>query len=299
VLVANIPGFSAPGFGPVQSLGAKIYSRTLAGFGQATWRPRRFDDKLALTAGLRVSRENKSAVREAPGEIWTTIPWTVNGVTPAGLPCPQSPGCAPSTSTTQTTPLVSVAYKWTPDVSTYVRYATGYQAPGLSVGSQLFHYIKTSTVDSYEAGLHSEWLDHTVRLNLAAFYMLWKNAQEQVQTTSPSTGEYFSGKTIKISGVELELNYAPLRDLTLGGSLTVLHGTQPAVSNPYEPPADASNGAVTPVVQIVALPKWAASLSVDYAIARTDYGIWHLSAQGNGTASYYTVPGNLQQVPSY
>jgi len=96
--------------------------------------------------------------------------------------------------------------------------------------------------------------------------------------------------------VELELTYQPVQALRLDGELTVLHGRQPAIDNPF--PAPGSVGGIQVPLNIVNLPDWAASLSASYDLARTNYGIWRLSVQGNGTASYFSVP-NAPAIDSY
>ena len=288
---------TSPGFGPVGTAGADVTESSVAAFGQATWRPVAFDTKLALTAGVRVGRDKKEATRPAPGEIYTQVTYPDStGVIAAGLPCPQSPQCSPSITQTRASPMAAVSYDWTDSVQTYFRFATGYQAPGLSVGSQTFKYVDASTVQSYEVGIKTETLEHTLRANLAAFYLNWNHPQENVQTVSSSTVEFFSGPQINISGAELELTYQPVRALRLDGELTVLHGHQPAVTNPFVAPGTV--GGIQVPLNIVNLPDWAASVSASYDLARTNYGTWRLSVAGNGTASYFSVP-NAPAVEGY
>jgi iron complex outermembrane receptor protein len=288
---------TSPGFGPVGTAGADVTESSAAAFGQATWRPSALERKLALTAGVRVGHDKKEATRPAPGVVYPVVTYPdVTGNFPAGLPCPQSPQCSPSISQNKASPMAAASYNWTDSVQTYFRFSTGYQAPGLSVGSQTFRYVDASTVQSYELGIKSELLERTLRANLAAFYLNWNHPQENVQTVSSSTVEFFSGPKISISGAELELTYQPMQALRLDGELTVSHGRQATVTNPFPPPG--SLGGIQVPFAIVSLPDWAASLSASYDLARTDYGIWRFTLQGNGTASYFTVP-NAPAVDSY
>jgi iron complex outermembrane recepter protein len=288
---------TSPGFGPVGTAGADVTESSVAAFGQATWRPAAFEKKLALTAGVRVGRDKKEATRPAPGQVYTQVTYPdIAGNFPAGLPCPQSPQCSPSITQTKASPMAAIGYDWTDGIQTYFRFATGYQAPGLSVGSQTFKYVDSSTVQSYELGIKTETLERRLRANLAAFYLNWNHPQENVQTVSSSTVEFFSGPQINISGAELELTYQPVQALRLEGELTVLHGHQPAINNPF--PAPGTVGGIQVPLNVVNLPDWAASLSASYDLARTNYGIWRLSVQGNGTASYFSVP-NAPAIDSY
>lgn len=290
----------SPLFGPVGTAGAEVTESSKAIFGQATYRPPGFDDKLSFTAGLRVGKDDKSAVRPANGgDVWpaATYPAFPNGPISGGMPCPQSPGCSPSVSHTLASPMAAIAYKFTPDVSTYFRFSTGYQAPGLSVGSQTFKYSEPSTVRAFELGVKSELAEHTVRLNLAGFYEQWKDQIENVQTTSSSTVEFFNGPTINISGLEFDGAYAPVAGLTFEAAATYLHGSQAAVTNPFAPPPGFP--AVSSAFRLVALPTWTASFGMTDEIAHTSYGVWRVNVQANGTASYYTVPNVDSPVASY
>ncbi len=294
VLVSSygFPGIGPNGFGPVGTAGAVVSSKSYAAFGQATWRPDGFDNKFSVTAGLRVGQDKKEALRPASGgNVWTQVtPLGPDGVAPGGLPCPQSPQCSPRISDSEVSPMLALAYKWTPDVSGYLRYSTGYQAPGLSVGSQTFKYVKATKVDSIELGTKSELAEHTVRLNIAVFYQEQHDPVENFQTVSASTVEFVSGPTFKVSGLEFDGTILPIPELTLGASLSLLHGSQAAFAN--------SSGA-SGAYQLVHIPDWAASLSASYDIVHTSYGVVRFSVQGNGAASYYTNPGTTQAVPSY
>jgi iron complex outermembrane receptor protein len=183
-------------------------------------------------------------------------------------------------------------------VTSYFRYSTGYQAAVVGLAGQTFKAVKESTVDSFEIGTKSELLNHTVRLNAAAFYLLWKDPQENVQTVSSSTVEYFNGPEIKIEGLELDSSFLPLDGLQLNVSATYLNGRQAAALNPYPNPYTGGGG--TPVFnRLFALPKWTGSVSVLYDIAKTTYGIWRVDADANATSSYYTVPQVSQAVRAY
>src|SRR5262249_48375126 len=157
-------------------------------------------------------------------------------------------------------------YSWTPDISTYFRFSTGYQAPGLSVGSQTFRFVSEATVSSYEFGLKSELLNHSIRANLAAFYLDWNHPQLGVQTTSSSTVEFFSGPTVHTPGAELDILYLPMETLMLEASGTVLHSQHTLATNPFPNPYSGT-GAVQVPFNIPGQPKWAASLSATYDVA--------------------------------
>jgi iron complex outermembrane receptor protein len=295
---------ASPLIGPVGTAGVVIDENSKAIFGQATYHP---DERWALTAGARVGRDEKSALRTAASGAVYSNPVSINprtgALTPASTvvyPCPTSPQCNPSVSDTHTSPMAAVSYVIVPDVSTYFRYATGYQSDGLSVGSQLLQYVRPSKVNSYEIGLKSEFDQRKVRFNLAVFHEDWKDPQENVQTTSSSTVEFFSGPTIKINGLELDTAWKPVKDLTLTGEFTWMHGSQPAIGNPFAAGIMAAGVPVIPAnLHLVNLPTWAGSLSANWDFLHTSYGVARASISANGTGSYYSVPNVATPVGSY
>ncbi|HEY2400753.1 MAG TPA: hypothetical protein VGI23_10385, partial [Steroidobacteraceae bacterium] len=293
------PPFLVPG----SATGATVHNRSYAAFGQVTWRPEAWGSKLSYTAGLRVGRDEKDATRPTGG-VYNSVTYPVppNTVAPApDFDCtvvPRPAACTSNTSQTKVLPLASVGYDWTHDVTSYLRYSTGYQAAVVGLAGQTFKPVKESSVDSFEFGTKSEWLNHRVRLNLAAFYLNWKDPQENVQTVSSSTVEYYSGPTIKISGFELDSSFVITEGLQVSANATYLNGKQATSLNPFPNPY--LDVGATPVFnKLFALPKWTGSVSVLYDIWKTNYGTWRLDADANSTAGYYTVPQVSQAVRAY
>jgi iron complex outermembrane recepter protein len=293
-----------PLIGPLGTAGAKIDESSKAAFAQATYHPA---DRWAVTAGVRYARDEKSAIRPANGgSVYSNVvainPRT-GTLTPGNTtvyPCPQSPQCNPSVSDSHVTPMASVSYTLVPDVTTYARFATGYQADGLSIGSQLFKYVRPSKVDSYELGFKSEFDQRRVRFNAAVFHEYWTNPQENIQTTSSSTVEFFNGPPINIDGLELEAAWKPVKDLTLSADATFLHGSQSPIGNPYAAQLTAAGVPVVPFsLNLVNLPHWAGSVSANWDFVHTSYGIGRISLQANGTGHYFAVPNVTTPVGTY
>jgi iron complex outermembrane receptor protein len=109
----------------------------------------------------------------------------------------------------------------------YGSWSRGYRSGGFN-GRGLTPFSATTpydpeTVDSYEIGFKSEFLDRKVSLNVAAFYTDYKDIQ---QTTTISTTGGTGNETIvtnaasaKIKGIEADLTVRPISDLTIRSSL--------------------------------------------------------------------------------
>jgi len=284
--VALDPPFALPG-----QTGAEISQRSYALFSQATWRPMIADKKFSYTVGLRVGRDEKNDSRPVGG-VWNNVsypPAPGAPVPPPDFVCtlnPRPAGCSATDSRTKVLPMATVAYDWTQDVNSYLRYSTGYQAAVIALAGQTFKFVQPSTVEALELGTKSELLDHHVRLNADVFYMYWKHPQENVQTVSSSTVEYYSGPEIKTYGVELDAAFIPVDGLTINVAANYLHGEQPPSTNPY-----AQAGTASSVFnQLTQMPRFTGSISMLYDVLRTSYGVWRVDADANTTTSYYSVP---------
>ncbi len=141
------PFFTGPTF-------VRQSNNALAFFGQASYA---FTDKFKLTGGVRWTSDVKAM--------------TANGGGFFGGPGITTPVKLRGDNVSWD---VSGAYALSDDVNLYARVATGFRGPSiqgrnLAFGSG-FSTARSETVTSYEAGVKSELLDHTLRLNMDGFY---------------------------------------------------------------------------------------------------------------------------------
>ena len=275
--------------GPLGPSTGRSVIKSEAAFAQATWRPE--NTKWAFTGGLRIGRDEKESVRPSGG-VWNAVSYaTIPGV-PSSIPAPDRncnalTPCQVNYKKTRALPLAVAAYNWTDDLSTYARFATGYQAPSLSVSSQLFVFDKAVTVNSFELGIKSEFFAHRARLNVAAFYMDVKDPHEFTQTVSTSTVEFFNGPKIKTTGFELDATVLPIDGLSITAGLNYLNGAQAPSLDPFPNPAVQGRGNV--LTHITGMPKWTGSVAVSYDIARLAFGTLRANVEANGTSTYYST----------
>ncbi|MFT4198889.1 MAG: TonB-dependent receptor [Pseudoxanthomonas sp.] len=113
-----------------------------------------------------------------------------------------------------TTYLFSPRYRFNDDLMAYVRVASGYRAGGSNgtlVASIPFSYGSDS-LWSYELGLKTQLLDHSLTLDSALFYIDWSNLQiSQVEPTLGSSYTTNAGKATS-QGLELSVNWLPSAD---------------------------------------------------------------------------------------
>ncbi len=135
-------------------------------------------------------------------------------------------------------------WKITPDVMAYLLFSQGFRpggfnrtasspsgvlcqcalAPYLANSDSTFQYLAnvgfgSDSLNNYEAGLKSEFLDHRLLLNLSLYYMKWTDTQTYLFTPQ-FIGPAFvtNGPDYTIKGVELQFAWRITDSLSLTGS---------------------------------------------------------------------------------
>jgi iron complex outermembrane receptor protein len=172
-------------------------------FAQAT---EHLTDKLDLTAGVRGTHEDKSYTyqsfffpepRLGPyGVDYSHVDWKVNA-----------------------------GYKITSDVLAYASISTGFRGGGFNprpFAQSQINEFQPEKLTEYEIGLKSDWFDHHLRANVAAYYGNYSNLQFNSQRLD-SNGVPYTGITnvggANISGYEVEISARPVGALTIDASL--------------------------------------------------------------------------------
>jgi outer membrane receptor protein involved in Fe transport len=177
---------------------------------------------------------------------------------------------------------LNLTYKIDDARMVYATYSEGFRNGGnnpVRPISILPRTFKSDTIDNYEIGAKTEWLDHRIRLNVAAYVMEWKDFAVQVE--DPQNGGfdengdpipnvfqlgYVNLPTAEIPGLETEftfvVNDAWQVDATLGyndahiSEATVLTLTDDSGREFVRP---VEKGARLPLT-----PDWTASLGVEW-----------------------------------
>jgi iron complex outermembrane recepter protein len=174
----------------------------------------------------------------------------------------------------------------------YGRVATGYRPGGPNTAIPgIPRQVDSDSIVSYEAGIKTEILDRRALLELAVFYIDWKDIQ--VGALQGQWSYLTNGGKAKSQGVELSTNYSPLDGLQLG--LTTAYTN--AELKDGIPAQSAEAGEPLPFT-----PEWGGSFTAEYAFAV--FGDW--TARFGGGYRYVgarnvSFPGNFQyiRVPSY
>lgn len=186
-----------------------------AAFAETYWK---LAESTRLTVGGRYTRERKKFKVQKP-----SVPANEGG--PYFCPDPASTyePCRKATLTfSKFTPRVSLDHKFGEDVMTYVSWSRGFRSGGWngrpgSTPDTIGPY-DPETVDSYELGLRSKFLDRKALFNLTLFQTNYDNKQEDQITANPlnpaSTITFVENASkARFRGVEAEAQYRPIPDL--------------------------------------------------------------------------------------
>jgi iron complex outermembrane recepter protein len=195
-------------------------SDTYSGFAQARWK---ITDQFEVDAGARYSKDD---VTNSQANSY------VNPTTFAAIPlAPQGQFFTGKHSYTNTSP--EVALNWTPNYDTllYTTYKRGYKAgsgSSLTILPITFDFKPTNfyapeTIAGYEVGFKTTQLDHRLRFTADLFTYEYKNLQ--VANFDPTTFEIqaLNAGAVRTKGIEAELEYKPVRQLTLHAAATYQH----------------------------------------------------------------------------
>lgn len=176
-------------------------------------------DKLALNAGLRYTDEHKDYTfsrRTRTGALHPTL-GVIDGETR-------------NYDGNELDYRVNVQYRWTDDLMSYVQYATGFKGGGISPrpysAAQVVPF-NPETLNSYEAGIKSDWFDRILRVNASVFFSDYTDMQLTL-SSCPQYGANLPCAVVanagdaEMKGIEVETVLRPIDGLSIDASYSYL-----------------------------------------------------------------------------
>lgn len=147
---------------------------------------------------------------------------------------PDAPGfnneAAGSQGWSQFTPRVALDYSPRPGVLTYLSWSQGFKSGGFNGRGNSTDTIgpyDPELVNTYELGLKSEWLNRTIRFNIAGFLTDYTDKQEEIIRRNTQTGATITTVTnassVRYWGLEMDVAAVPAKGLTLSGTVGYLN----------------------------------------------------------------------------
>jgi iron complex outermembrane receptor protein len=171
-------------------------------------------EQLGITAGVRVSREEKDFT------YFETRPLQGDRVSFDNVRA--DPGW------TVVTPKLGLEFRFSDELMVYASYARGFKAGGVNgrpTRPDLFTSFDPEWVTTYEAGFKSDWFDRRLRINGALFFSPYSDIQI-TRNTVDADGAFIrledNAGDSTLRGFELEAAVVPVRGLQLGGGVGVV-----------------------------------------------------------------------------
>ncbi|HWU81188.1 MAG TPA: TonB-dependent receptor [Caulobacter sp.] len=124
---------------------------------------------------------------------------------------------------------LGLRYEVSDDANVYATYNRGYKSGGffggLATTPEEVEPYDNETLDAYEVGLKSEFMDRRVRLNVSGFYYDYKNQQVFAQALRNGLTVLVldNAANSKVYGGEAEITARPIQPLTLTAGVSLLH----------------------------------------------------------------------------
>lgn len=120
------------------------------------------------------------------------------------------------------TPRVAFNYQFTEDLMGYASWTTGFKSGGWNArgySAAALAQFGEEEVDSYELGMRSEWLDHSLRVNVTAFFVEYTDLQ--IASVIPGTNIFGTNNAgdSEVKGLELEGSWNATDNLNIYGNL--------------------------------------------------------------------------------
>jgi iron complex outermembrane receptor protein len=189
---------------------------TFSGFGQILWD---ITDSLQLTGGVRYTNEHMYAFRE--NIYLNPAPLVQALMKPVGVPIEGT------TDTSNWSPEATLTWHPAPDHTIYAAYKTGFKSGGISHAGLIF---KTETYQSLsfgpetakggEIGYKGVLAGGTLRLDLNAYYYLFKGLQRSSLDIVSTSFVIRNAASAVTKGFEAEIMYVPDEHWTLRTALT-------------------------------------------------------------------------------
>lgn len=276
-----------------------VLADTKAVFAHASWHA---TDDLTLTGGLRYTEESKT--------------YTFGRFNLDGSPNPPLVGSLNGESRTyqgdRLDYRLNLQYRWSDNLMTYAQFSTGFKGGGINPRPYFPEQVQPfgmETINAWEIGLKSDFLDRRARLNLSGYLNKYNDIQRgllscpQFNPTPPGPGVpglpcamNANAGDADILGFEAELNLRPVHGFNIDASLSYLDFDYTRISENASGPGGVQ---LDHVANYTA--KWQWSIGAQYELPLGSAGTltprFDLSYKSHVYANAVNEPTNL--IPAY
>lgn len=341
-IVGAAAGVGVTGVGPTAVLGqqaqAQLKTDSYAVFGEATYS---ITPTTKLTGGIRYTEDNRNFdasqfFQRVNGSL--VAPPAFGFTIPSQTPLP-TPGVQKSKlKYDEITWRVAIRQELNDDMNVYASVNKGFKSGSYSLQNPLNDPYLPQTIMAYELGFKSELFDRRLRLNLSGFHYDIDDYQVRSAALAvPGSSLVLNAATVKVDGVELEFEAAPVDHLRLFGGVTWLDsrydkfgGPGASVQAPIVYPSIAGQTAATtcPVAlrgtknpgivfpgpwvggyftclgdvsgnKVSNSPEWTATFGATYTVPVSEDGEVRITGLYSYNDGYFFEPDNIAAQDSY
>ncbi|MDE2570832.1 MAG: TonB-dependent receptor [Sphingomonadales bacterium] len=272
-----------------------INNKSFGVYGQATYH---VTDALSLTGGLRWSSDKKGLVTHNGTGLFNTNTYIACNLPTITTVANDTCAAGRSDVFRRLSYTAGIDYKVTPDVMVYAKAGRGYRSGGENLRANgdpaTFAPFKPEINDEQEIGIKSEFLDHKVRLNIAAYHNIISNAQRSLLLSVPGSTNLltvlYNAEKQETLGLEAEFAARLTPDFTFYATGSI---TDPKYKKYTQPVAFGSTTYVDHSGDaFVDVPKSAFSLAGEYRHTFV-FGTVSARADYSWTAHFYSAPDLL------
>lgn len=312
----------------------EVDNQSAALFGQTTWTPQRWDQRLHVTLGYRHSEDTRRAVKTKQGPVYAEFNQQGQGsavevASPIDLPdgpladllganvtllnnekFDHVPGKIKFSDDS-----ITLIAEWdlNQDTNVYGKYVEAYKSggfntrdpqlnsdsgpasDGIDYGYGFADGFDKEKVRSLEGGLKGTWLEQRLRINSSVFYTAYNDMQVNfILSGTVSDTKTTNAGEARMWGVEIDLNYAISRSLRFDASYAYLNAKITEVIN-------ADEEEVSELFQFNSAPKHSATLNLNWQAAELGRisTFVNLGYQFTGQREGGTNAGRPVDLPAY
>jgi iron complex outermembrane receptor protein len=242
-------------------------------------------DLLTLQLGLRYTKEEKTIDLSGESLDFATlsmVPLTSAEMSAAGIPLEQI--------AEELTPRIGLYYQLSDTIMSYISYTEGFKSGGWNArGTNALELqpFGPEFVDSYEAGLRSDWLDGQLRVNATAFRAEYSDFQVPSVFPGSSTFLTLNSGDARVNGLELEMVYAVVNNTNVFANVGLMDSEYDNLSSA------ALAAGIGPELQRA--PDASAQIGFASSFSLGASGSLGISADAKYTSDFETDPSNAPQ----
>jgi iron complex outermembrane recepter protein len=197
---------------------------------------------------------------------------------------------------------ISLDRKLSTDVLAYISYNRGFKSGGFDDELLPVQTYAPETLDAFELGIKSTFLEQTLQLNASTFFYNYRNIQ--VVSYPAGIEIIYNGAGSHLYGVDLDFKAVPFTNFVLNGGLEWLHATFSSFPDAQLSTPAAGGGTTLSTFDATGYhlplaPSWTFDISPVYTVPLGEHGSLELTAAYRYNSGFAFEPDNRLRQGAY